>query len=51
MRHLNKIRETNGGKIKEQDVSLTQDSPQSLKYLENHMLLDISQNLITLSSF
>jgi hypothetical protein len=23
MRHLNKIRETNGGKIKEQDIPLT----------------------------
>ena len=28
MGHLKKIRETNGGKIKEQDVPLTQDSPQ-----------------------
>ena len=28
MRHLNKIRETNGGKIREQDIPLTEDSAQ-----------------------
>jgi len=28
MRHLKKIRETNGGEIKEQDILLTYDSPQ-----------------------
>ena len=28
MRHLNKIRETNGGEIKEQDVPLTYKIPQ-----------------------
>ena len=35
MRHLKKIRETNGGQIKEQDVPLTWDSPQVCCCLTN----------------
>ena len=39
MRHLKKIRETNGGKNMEQDIPLTHDSPQVWPIMLNKLLI------------
>ena len=45
MRHLNKIRETNGGKIKEQDV------PQVCWWVQNLYIDDVHLNVCQIEGF